>query len=1810
MVLEDYVLCDCCNILDFLLFLFVKITREKDDDPANETQVSDDFDFDLQDENYEQEAGTADPTEEGVEAAEEQEEGADQEQSRKQLEKVLSDTFFYEYEDVYSKPFITPDSEIPEDLLTFSYSFGYDCTRRVNIQLIDEQTILFVAGNLVILMDIKTKEQRNVRSSTGGSIGIVMVHPSGNYFAVGEKGTNPNIIIYEYPSLKPYRIMRGGTEQSYAFADFNASGNLLASVGGYPDYMLTIWNWKQEKIVLRSKAFSQDVYRVTFSPENDEQLTTSGTGHIRFWKMVETFTGLKLQGELGRFGRTALTDIDGYVELPDGKVVSGSEWGNMLLWDGGLIKVELCRRDGKPCHHGPINQFVLDEGELITVGADGCVRVWDFETIDTAESYDEDSQIEMEPMNELNVGRNVNLQFMVKFKDSNFIWCAQDASGRIWKLDLSFSNITQDPECMFSFHAGAIQAMDLSPLTYLMATTALDRTVRIYDFVRNKTMAIVKYSQGGTALVWAPLALYPKGNMIVAGFEDGVIRILEIYNPQDLAHVAGRSEVGEVEIRLKQAMKPHTAGVTAIAYDYNGEMFATGSKDNTVFFFLTGNTYAPVGYINVPGPVVSLEWSPPTHETTTLLIFCENGYVVQTAYPELEDLDTTLTFEIPIPKKYFRFKSIRSSIERNAEISRRQKIKDQKEKEKQERLQEKKEMAEENPELATEEEEEDEEEEEEEEEEPLPMIYIPPEPNAILCGFYSEPGEFWLSVAGYDGGYLYHCKFTEQRFNEDEPIKMKEPFAFLAVEDASENPIRQMAFNSEGNLLFCGMDNGAVRIYPLSFNDYDLKSMQIYWSLSIHDNDNGHIKRICISYDDQFLVTCGADGNIFAFSILPQEDIAELMRGRQARVPSPRRDLATDKIADDIDDPNAYSLENAKKKAEMDLIMKLAEEKKAKKRHELHDLQDVFRELQSKNAELPEHVQLKKEDFELDHQIRKEVERQIADRIKLVYKEMAWEQEKYHIGLQKLQSRFRNAVEFDSIVVRCFESDHKVSTYRVTSLSEKYHKLRIDMLRRSLIQTDPRSIDTLYKENRSPGLDKGVAAEQDLDVDLLKGSQHPQAKMNVGVRQTDRLQNLMNKADKAKNKIDQRKKEWKDLYSSRPDDNYEDPNDVAAIKEAQENMGDFKLKTAADYTVPEHLRINAEKKRNQLIRLEELIHEFKVEMSSKIVNLRDAKIDIIEQITSLTEELRSIQTKLDPSQHLPIPIVPSLYPDEMPEKLFQIDQEKMLEFKERSSIKKRKRMSEQLNEFGKSETANTSTASSIQQLEHNSLKSPALEIVKPSQLEDEIEIIEEKTNLYLQTAVLNKISDLIKNFDAELRVICHLKCKLDIAIKMSDLRHVTLFEEVLLLKEFEKSEDILQERVNQRITERLETQIRSEECLQQLESKKRDVAKHQEKEKALHATFLMSLGENNRHADFLTRVFKKKIKRRRKSEAKISAESDEESEEESDEESGYSDEDESDADDGGVDDSACPETCDPALFENTLQLREKRLDIEEALAEEKKSVELLKKEYDMIAKKVKLIEGTVKSAKKDLEVLQREKQQKLNELYVVVPLKLHQVEYIVNGDMPNDLVLGLIFTNPALMLLQKRIKELQVEKDEQRELYKQARQKHVQLLRDKAGMEAEIAELEDVCYQEMIRKFGRVVDLEALQTLSVNMTLEELKEKIGGNETRFKRRVKRNDEKILELQAELTDFTRQYTCRLDQMNAMTVEKRKIETQLNGQQKKMGVELQKQKAKLEEKQDLIQLVERQAKEINKLKDDISLLTRKGGHILPPSQPPLP
>lgn len=50
------------------------------------------------------------------------------------------------------------------------------------------------------------------------------------------------------------------------------------------------------------------------------------------------------------------------------KVISGFEWGNILVWDEGLIKFEVTQKNRKPCHANVVTQFEYNDGELVSVG--------------------------------------------------------------------------------------------------------------------------------------------------------------------------------------------------------------------------------------------------------------------------------------------------------------------------------------------------------------------------------------------------------------------------------------------------------------------------------------------------------------------------------------------------------------------------------------------------------------------------------------------------------------------------------------------------------------------------------------------------------------------------------------------------------------------------------------------------------------------------------------------------------------------------------------------------------------------------------------------------------------------------------------------------------------------------------------------------------------------------------------------------------------------------------------------------------------------------------------------------------------------------------------------------------------------------------------------------------------------------------------------------------------------------------------------------------------------------------------------------
>ncbi|NXJ93731.1 CFA44 protein, partial [Corythaixoides concolor] len=1004
------------------------------------------------------------------------------------------------------------------------------------------------------------------------------------------------------------------------------------------------------------------------------------------------------------------------------------------------------------------------------------------------------------------------------------------------------------------------------------------------------------------------------------------------------------------------------------------------------------------------------------------------------------------------------------------------------------------------------------------------------------------------------------------------------------------------------------MQDGALRVYPLQDKDLSVNTLKEYWSFNVHDNDYGQIQGICSSYDDRFLITCGGDGNIFTFNILSPEDVHE---GLKAKIPSPRSGLEKEKATEDIEDPNAYNIEEVKQKKEYERMMKEAEEKKNKKREELIALRHEFLSLLQKNHELPKHMQLHREQYEMDHRIFEELDRQTAQRIQLVQKELAWEREKHLIGLQKLQNQFRDSLEFDTVVVHAIQSNHQISTYRLLAMSAKYCQdkkrpsWKDTVLKRTWKQAEKRGI---VRETRHASIFEGKAEK-------LKTSEVRKPTTHYIERKHEQIRRIVEKSDEVKAKIMKRKAEWNELYKNKPSDDYENPKDIEDIREAQENMGCYKLKTATNYRVPEHKRMNPEKKRMQLASLELLIHKRKVNVNTEIMALRDLKVSVIDEIKCLVQELKSIQAALDLSECLPLPLIPQLHPDEVPEKKFEYDTDILLKFKEEQEAKAK--LQEQLEESPSSHAFRHGflQAPSIEEIDPmpqaagarpikmaSSVVTEQQKIEKAEATEMELEILkrEKIKNLYLQESLIKKVNALVINFDAELRFLRHKKLKLDVQMKSADLQYITWYEELLILKNLEKHENLLHERVNTLISEQEALQSKLKSYLAQMEDRKCEIVKLQECEKALYANFQASLGVNNEFTHFLTKVLKGKIKCGEK-EGGREADEEDDNEEENDEKSSLGiDEENSGCEEEDFDYSVCPKNCSEALFQNTIQLRQKRLDIEKALTEEMKIAAKLRKKYDALAKKAKVVETNLETTDRELETFQWEKQQRLNELYVVVPLKLHQVEYLVNGEMPSDFSQALVFTNQSLEYLQKRIVDLRNEKIMQREIYRKAQEQHQQLAQDKKEMEINIRRLEEKCNQLMMKKFGRLVDFEAVQAHSVNIRMEELKVQIMEKEYVHSQELKKWEERISALQQQLMKLTQENTRKLQQLNQFCLEKQHLDTKLASLKNDLGAEFQgtrttdiKEKARLESR------LKHKAHATALLREEINLLSRKDG-----------
>jgi len=426
----------------------------------------------------------------------------------------------------------------------------------VFIGFVDDRKAIYISGNLIRIVNTIDEWEVSILGASHG-INCATISPrGGSILAYAEKQPNPHVHVFDIESTELDMItLTDVAELEVVSMGMSWDSKQLAILSGVPDHVLTLWDWKQQQCTRRIEAV-HPYQHVSFSPASNDDICTSGNGHIKFWR----FEGIHDMVLTSKEGQLAVAqnpdddidlDFDSHTWTTSNHVFCGTKGGHLLRFDPSTGNLA----EGSRVVRGPsrIHKILLETSHIITCCEDGHVRWYaranhqlngDIDVADdgvVAAHFSQDYA-------KLVVETAKGSQYIVTFPGT-----AQD-NGDAWVIRKSASD-----------HEGMITSIDsFCSGEPWVVTAGTDSTLRIWDYRR-------KGRVGGLICESpvASVACHPSKPLVAACSEMGLLRIIRCNN-------AG------CEIAYRQ--KLFKVGATAAKYNSNGDYLACCSADGQVFF--------------------------------------------------------------------------------------------------------------------------------------------------------------------------------------------------------------------------------------------------------------------------------------------------------------------------------------------------------------------------------------------------------------------------------------------------------------------------------------------------------------------------------------------------------------------------------------------------------------------------------------------------------------------------------------------------------------------------------------------------------------------------------------------------------------------------------------------------------------------------------------------------------------------------------------------------------------------------------------------------------------------------------------------------------------------------------------------------------------------------------------------------------------------------------------------------------------------------------------------------------------------------
>lgn len=1009
-----------------------------------------------------------------------------------------------------------------------------------------------------------------------------------------------------------------------------------------------------------------------------------------------------------------------------------------------------------------------------------------------------------------------------------------------------------------------------------------------------------------------------------------------------------------------------------IKYAPDGSHLACVGIDGTVFFFELAHDrfdwLEPLCMVKVESEINDCSWN---INSKKFLAGCKNGRVYEFTIPEKSKIDIKETYLVDVPMRTWKIKMMEFQMKKNQK-------KDLAELEKIKRMKLRGELPMED------------EEEEDEDWDPEPIQTI-----RYTC---DSPDRFIVTSNGLFIGHYYICSFDNER-----PLK--------AIDMPKGVPCTYFDYSFSRDFIIAGLRNGSYLIWSA---ENEKKFMEI----KMHDGHRGAITSAKLNPKENYILSVGKDGifsvqnfnreaaKMYSQALMPGDDVTfvnEMDGFETMETEQPLK--AREDESEDITDPEALSIQEQKLRTEEYWRMKKAEERKAEIRNKLTLLREEFEKLQKFNTGEDKWIQLSDKEFNIDPEYFEMVKNNIEDRKETTKKEVAWGIEYRKIAFEKLQSVFFDTLEYNRFTVKAFKSESFVSTFRVKKQSE-------------FIEENVRRFKEMIDKEYQPqsGSDDDIQSEGSSQKDDdLKGDKSP-TKAKGGSTQFQN-QNQQNKKKKTEAEI--KREERTKARKSRKDElekhekeegkrNEEDPEDVKKLNEAKNTFGDYKLKMAPDYIVPEKERVNAEKKRQQMILLENSIFNLKSDFNKKLEELKlIRKTSIIELCKEKNQRLKEINQELGVEEELFLPKIDEIL--EYPEKHFEVSMEDLIKFNHKKA--KENKVVAKSNIFGSkkdTEVVKSSAeidAEAFEKEYFSSLKSQEVKAVdekipvfaerlrrqKSFEADTDLELrkIRQLELEYEKEEIKKVLSEAIESFDAEISDLQKEKYRVESDLKQAEMKLITFYEELIILNGMEVRDQELSRNLAECRKEKGKILKEINEIHKDLKKKNLEIQDIKEKEDELLEKFHTFCPEGSPLYDEILNFYRKIIKVRNPNRGEGGA----------DEDDGDEDDDEVDEDEDEDDNEASYKfNQEEHKIDDIEKLRDERLDLYSKRQEIEADIADLHNRCKKLEFKERTVKDQLEETEDDIQDFQKLKMDKLNQLTVSIVLKISQLQNLERNE--------------------------------------------------------------------------------------------------------------------------------------------------------------------------------------------------------------------